>query len=171
MARRAARADARMVHRGARPKGRRALMAGGTIERRRDMVGRLADNAACAGMAGGAARGNAGVIEARAGKAHEACMACHAVRRSGDVVRGLGDWRHAIESRTVVARRAAGADARMVHRGAGSEGGRARVAGRAIKRCWDMCGGLGDRCNACESSPIMAARAARGDAGVAESAG
>ena len=89
----------------------------------RNVVGGLADHAARAGVAAGAARGDARVIERTAREAHEARVAGHAIGRRRDVVGGL-DRGDAGEGLAIVAGGAPGRDARVVHRGAG-EGRRA----------------------------------------------
>ena len=92
------------------------------------MVGGLADDAARAGVAAGAARGDARVIERCACEAHEAGVAGDAVGRRGDVVGGFGDGLDTSERLAVVTGGASRGDARVVHGRARAEGGGAGVA-------------------------------------------
>ncbi len=126
--------DPGVVHGRAWPEGSRVLVAGRAVERRRDVGRRLANHAARAGVARGAARCDARVIKGCAREADETLVAGHAIRGCRDVGRGLRDRRYAGEAATVMAGGAAGGDPGVVHGRAWPEGCRALVAGRAIKR-------------------------------------
>ena len=124
----AARGDARVVHGRVRAEGCRALMTRRAILAGGDVVGGFADDAARAGVAAGAARSDARVIERCACEAHEAGVAGDAVGGCCDVVGGFGDGRDTGERLAVVTGGASRGDARVVHGRIGSEGGRAGVA-------------------------------------------
>jgi len=117
---------------------RRAILAGG------DVVGGLADDAARAGVAAGAARGDAGVIEACSREAHKARVTADAISRRCNVVGGFGDGRDTGEGLPVVTGGAARGDTRVVHGRVRAEGCRARMTRRAILRGRDVVGGLAD---------------------------
>ncbi len=89
-------------------------------------------------------------------------MASGAIRCGGNMVGRLRDRSHPRKCRTIVAGRAARADASMVHRRGGTEGRCAFVAGRAIERCWNVVrrlagdpAGAGVACRAAGSDPCM----------------
>ena len=81
--------DARVVHRRSRAEGRRAAVTGRAILRCGNVGGGLADHAARAGVAAGAARCDARVIERASREADEAGVAGNAVGRGCDVVQGF----------------------------------------------------------------------------------
>jgi hypothetical protein len=93
------------------------------------VVGGLADDTARAGVAAGAARGDARVIESSSREAHEAGVAGDAIGRRGDVVGGFGDGSDTGERLAVVTGGAPRGDARVVHGRVRAEGGRAPMAG------------------------------------------
>ena len=120
-----------MVHGRVRAEGCRARMTRRAILRGRDVVGGLANHAARAGVATGAARGDAGVIEARSRESDEARVAGDAISRRREVIGGLGDRRDTKERLPVVTGGAARGDARVVH---GRIGKRHRIPVAGVAR-------------------------------------
>ncbi len=143
----------------------RAIGAGRDVRRGlRD--GRDAGKAAAV-VASGASRRDAGMVHGNAGaERRRGLVAGRAIERGREMRGWLRDRRDAREGLAAVAGGAPGGDPGVVHLAAREAREPGLVAGRAVRRCREMTGGLRDGRHAREAAAVVAGGAARGDAGM-----